>query len=83
MSDAPQKTEAELAAEKAAADKAASKETKKAGKYDVVCTLENASTEISGVTFEEAEGGMVASGLTADEASIFRGIPGYEIRDGK
>ena len=44
----------------------------------VLCTLENASTEISGHKFTAVEGGMLSEDLDDDTAARFLSIPGYE-----
>ena len=43
----------------------------------VICTLPNAATEISGVKFTPADGGMLSEELSADRAAGFLAIPGY------
>lgn len=51
--------------------------------FRVICTLENASHEISGIAFEDHPSGGVISAhdLDADQAGVFRGINGYSIVD--
>lgn len=44
--------------------------------FKVKCTLPNASTNINGIDFAEVDGGVEA---VVDDASMFEGIPGYEI----
>lgn len=51
-------------------------------KFNVLCTLPNASEEISGIAFkatDKPEPGMLAENLSADQAALFKGIPGYSI----
>lgn len=54
-------------------------------KFDVVCSLPNASDNISGVPFDwnEKDQTRIARDLTADQAGLFRGIEGYQILDAK
>lgn len=52
--------------------------------FRVICTIENASHEISGIDFEDhpsGEGVISVHPLDADEAGMFRGISGYSIVD--
>jgi hypothetical protein len=43
----------------------------------VICTLNNASSEINGVKFTPAEGGMLSDEVSAEQAEAFLSIPGY------
>jgi len=46
----------------------------------VTCSLPNASELISGVTFaRQDDGTVVATGVSADAAAQFSGIPGYVV----
>lgn len=45
----------------------------------VLCTLPNASDEISGVKFSAAAGGVVSEDIAQDVADGFLAIPGYEL----
>ena len=46
----------------------------------VLCILENASDEISGVKFEQVEGGMLSEEISDDVAALFLEIPhGYRV----
>jgi hypothetical protein len=46
----------------------------------IKCTLDNASTEINGIQFEQAEdGAMVSVPVEPEVADQFRGINGYEL----
>lgn len=50
----------------------------------VICTLENAGDEISGVKFHPLEdGGKVSDEIDADTAALFLSIQGYEPFDGE
>lgn len=51
----------------------------------IKCTLQNASTEINGIKFEDVDGVMVSEPVKAEVADQFRGINGYELvgADGK
>lgn len=50
----------------------------------VICTLDNASDEISGVKFHPLEdGGKVSDEISDEQAELFLGIPGYEPFDGE
>ena len=50
----------------------------------VICKLENASDEISGVAFEQVDGGMLSAEIADDVAARFASIPGYElVKDGQ
>lgn len=47
-------------------------------KQQVICMLENAGTEISGVKFTaHPEGGMLSEPISQVQAEIFLSIPGY------
>lgn len=43
----------------------------------VICTLPNAATEISGVKFTPADGGVRSEDITAEQLASFLAIPGY------
>lgn len=45
----------------------------------VLCTLPNASEEISGVKFASHANGMVSEEISDEVAATFASIPGYEI----
>jgi len=45
----------------------------------VLCTLPNASTEISGVKFVSHAKGMLSEDVADDVAASFTAIPGYEL----
>ncbi len=45
----------------------------------VICTLPNASALISGVPFDLCPQGRMSGDLTAEEAGMFAGIPGYTL----
>lgn len=45
----------------------------------ILCTLPNASEEISGVKFVAHEKGMLSEEVAADVAERFASIPGYEV----
>lgn len=45
----------------------------------IICTLEHASTEISGIKFEPTPDGMVSEEVTDDVAALFASIPGYSL----
>lgn len=45
----------------------------------VLCTLPNASDEISGVKFSAHEKGMLSEDVSDDVAATFASIPGYEL----
>lgn len=45
----------------------------------VLCTLQNASEEISGVKFVSHANGMLSEDVTDEVAANFASIPGYEI----
>lgn len=45
----------------------------------IKCTLQNASTEINGIKFEDVDGVMVSEPVEAEVADQFRGINGYEL----
>ncbi len=46
----------------------------------VICKLENAADEISGVKFTAMEdGGRVSEEVSAEVAELFASIPGYEL----
>lgn len=46
----------------------------------VICKLENAADEISGVKFTALEeGGRVSEEVSAEVAELFASIPGYEL----
>lgn len=47
----------------------------------VLCTLENASTEINGVKFEAVENGMLSEDVSDEVAENFLSITGYEPAD--
>lgn len=50
----------------------------------VICTLENAGDEISGVKFHPLEdGGKVSDEISAEQAELFLSISGYESFDGE
>lgn len=50
----------------------------------VICTLENAGDEISGVKFHPLEdGGKVSDDISAEQAELFLSISGYESFDGE
>lgn len=50
----------------------------------VICNLENASNEISGVKFHPLDdGGLVSDEISDELAELFLGIPGYEPFDGE
>lgn len=44
----------------------------------VICTLPNASEEISGVKFTAVEGGMLSEDISDEQAAHFLSIKGYE-----
>ena len=45
----------------------------------VLCTLPNASGEISGVKFSQHEKGMLSDEVSDEQAEFFAAIPGYAI----
>lgn len=45
----------------------------------VLCTLPNASEEISGVKFEQREDGMLSEDISDEQAAAFVEIPGYAL----
>ena len=45
----------------------------------VLCTLPNASEEISGVKFSEHANGMLSEDVSDDVAAAFASIPGYTV----
>jgi len=45
----------------------------------VLCTLPNASTEISGVKFSVHANGMLSDEISDDAAAVFASIPGYAL----
>lgn len=46
----------------------------------VICKLENAASEISGVKFAAQEdGSQVSEDISAETAELFASIPGYEL----
>lgn len=45
----------------------------------IICSLPNASEEISGIEFEKENGEMVAHNVLAEEAERFSEIPGYKV----
>lgn len=46
----------------------------------VICTLENASDEISGVKFTpHPDGGVVSEEISEDQAAAFTSVPGYAL----
>lgn len=47
--------------------------------YKVICLLPNASTNISGIDFEEVDGVMVAVDVSEDDALRFGKVPGFEV----
>lgn len=47
----------------------------------IICTLPNASDEISGVKFTSVEGGMLSEEIDDDAAELFLSIPGYKLAD--
>lgn len=47
----------------------------------VLCTLENASQEISGVKFEQTEDGMLSEDVSDETAAYFCQINGYALKD--
>lgn len=47
----------------------------------VLCTLENASTEISGVKFTRTDVGMLSADIPDELAAEWATIPGYELVD--
>lgn len=47
----------------------------------IMCVLPNASTSISGVTFEQVEGGMLSAAVDDNVAKAFAAIPGYQVFD--
>lgn len=47
----------------------------------ITCTLPNASLEISGVPFVAIDGGVMAEGVSDEDAAKFAGIPGYVFED--
>lgn len=47
----------------------------------VLCTLENASDEISGVKFEQTEDGMLSEDVSTETAEYFCQINGYVLKD--
>ena len=47
----------------------------------VICTLENASDEISGVKFEQTEDGMLSEEVSDETAAYFCQINGYALKD--
>lgn len=47
----------------------------------VLCTLENASEEISGVKFEQTEDGMLSEDVSTETAAYFCQINGYALKD--
>lgn len=47
----------------------------------VLCTLENASDEISGVKFEQTEDGMLSEEISDEAAAYFCQINGYALKD--
>lgn len=49
----------------------------------VLCTLPNASDEISGVKFSAHEKGMLSEDVSDDVAAVFASIPGYVLVDTK
>lgn len=50
----------------------------------IVCTLDNASEEISGVKFAQNEDGlMVSEDINDETADVFLSIPGYHVADGE
>lgn len=50
----------------------------------VICTLENAGDEISGIKFHPLEdGGKVSDDISAEQVELFLSIPGYEPFDGE
>ena len=48
----------------------------------VICTLPNASEEISGVKFTAVEDGMLSEDISDEQADHFLSIPGYKPADG-
>lgn len=48
----------------------------------ILCTLPNASTEISGVKFAAHANGMLSEEITDEVAAGFTSIPGYEVVGG-
>jgi hypothetical protein len=50
----------------------------------ILCTLPNASEEISGIAFEATEGGMVSvDDVPEEQAGIFLSVPGFVAVDDK
>lgn len=45
----------------------------------VLCSLPNAATEINGIKFTVAKGGMISEDVSDDVANDFVSIPGYEL----
>ena len=45
----------------------------------VLCTLPNASDEISGVEFTEQSNGMLSAEISAEQAAAFCAVPGYAL----
>lgn len=45
----------------------------------VLCTLPNASANISGVAFTAHEKGMLSEEITTEQAEAFASIPGYDV----
>lgn len=50
----------------------------------ITCTRENASEEINGIPFErQADGSVVATGVSPEAAAVFADFPGYVVEDEK
>ena len=45
----------------------------------VLCTLPNASEEISGIKFKQVDGGMLSEDISDEDAANFVSINGYEL----
>jgi hypothetical protein len=43
----------------------------------VLCTLQNAAAEISGVQFDPVDGGLLSAEISDEQAEAFLSIPGY------
>lgn len=50
----------------------------------ITCTRANASDEINGIPFErQADGSVVATGVSPEAAAVFADFPGYVVEDEK
>ncbi len=45
----------------------------------VICKLQNAADEISGIAFTKVDGGMLSEDISDEQAARFASIPGYEL----